>query len=227
MIRTGSLVLVILAWFVLPMLCGCSGDNSAPPFPFQLSINWSARARQMTAPSSALSCQISLYTNAQMTGKPVYQWKINRQDGPAAYLQQWTAPVQLASPQWYVDIKFFALADGAGDLVAEGNQFVMLDLTGKGAESITLNQSVASVEVPAGQTVPLGGSQDLVFTARDATGAAIAVTPGSVTWSVVDTSTNVVFNNGSAQGFAAGVAQVSATVDGVASPAVTVTVVSN
>ena len=227
MIRTGSLILVLLALLVVPLLCGCSGDNAAPPFPFQLSIDWSARARQMTAPASALSCKISLYTNAQMTGKPTYQWIINRQSGPAAYTQQWTSPVQLPSPQWYVAIAFYAEADGAGALVAEGHQLVLLDLAGKGAESITLNQSIASVDVPAGQTVSLGGSQDLVYTARDATGAAIAVTPGSVTWSVVDNSTTVVFNNGSAQGFAAGAAQVTATVDGIVSPVVTVTVVAN
>jgi len=225
MIRPFHTILVLIVFLALALLSGCSGDNASPPFPFKMGIDWSARTRQLTAPASALSCKISLYVSPGMTGTPSYQWVVNRSADPAAYTLQWTAPSNLPSPRWYVEIAFYDQADGTGDIVAIGKQYVMLDLGGKGGDTVTLNGTIDSVTVAANQTVPLGGTQDLLYSVKDAAGQLIAITPGSVSWSVSSNPTAVGFNSsGFAQGLALGIAQVIATIDGKASPATKVAV---
>jgi probable HAF family extracellular repeat protein len=73
--------------------------------------------------------------------------------------------------------------------------------------------AVASVEVPAAQIVLVGATQDLAFTAKDASGNIVAISPGSAFFTS-SAPTNLQIADGQAKGVALGVSNVTATVDG-------------
>src|SRR5262249_19407404 len=83
-----------------------------------------------------------------------------------------------------------------------------------------------SVSIPAGQTVEVGQTKDLVFTAKDSGGNILSITPGSAFFAIVSGSDKIQIVNGQVIGVAPGGASLTATVDGVVSPQATVTVIA-
>ena len=83
---------------------------------------------------------------------------------------------------------------------------------------------VASLAIVAGQTVQVGQSKSLTFTAKDANGNLVTVAPADAQFQVTAGSDKLRIINGQAQGLVAGTAQVTVTVKGITSPAAAVIV---
>ncbi len=208
----------------MPSLCPAAaeaggGQQSTTAQP-TVTINWSARTRDVTAPSSALSAVITI-TAANPSGGDV-KWTINRDPAPAAYGRTYTAPAPVKTGNFLVTIKFYAQPDGAGGVVAKGAQPVVI-APNHSLGAILTGGTVASVAVTPGQIIKVGSSTDLTFTAMDSSGDLIALTPGSAVFSQSGGTDKVTVSSaGHASAVAFGSTTVTATVDGIASPPVAV-----
>jgi hypothetical protein len=232
--RTGgrALVLGIALFTTIPLatsLTGCGGGGTAQIITArgksQTNINWAARSRAVNGPSSARSMIITYAFGNTSGGGPV-AFTHNRRDDPAAYSEVFETPSDVRLVPQNVNIRFFADKDGGGALVGEVTRTVALTTGVTNTGDFTLNGKVNTVEVAAGQSVKVGETKDLGFTAKDANGAAIAVSPGSATFVVTEGGANLQVNaNSSVTGTGIGAASVTATVDGKTSAATAVNVV--
>jgi hypothetical protein len=209
--------------------CGGGGGGGTPPPPGDkftravVNIHWPERSRALDAPSSALSVVITIKGSKQDGTDLV--WTINRPSSPSDTTVRHVSPTaEVKVGTWDVTIAFHAQADGAGAVVATGGARVAIAEDGTGLDAIALTGTIATVEVPAGQSVPTGVKKDLIFTAKDSGGAVIAVTPGSAVWKVVTGTDKLRFVNGQAEAIGDGTATVTATVDNKTSAAATVVV---
>src|SRR5205085_8741284 len=80
--------------------------------------------------------------------------------------------------------------------------------------------------VPSGQTIQVGQTSNLTFSALDASNNVLALSPGSAFFSLTGGSDKLQLNStsGSITGLAVGTAQVTVSIDGKTSPAQTITV---
>jgi probable HAF family extracellular repeat protein len=197
--------------------CGGNDSNSPPPrsTPLKISIQWGARSRAVSAPSSALSATVTL-TMADPTGAD-FTWTLDRDTNPAAYTANYVSAARAKVGAAPLRIGFYAQADGKGALVGEGQANVTIQADGSGIGPVTTINTVASVEVAADQSLLVGQKKDLVFTAKDAKGAMVAVTPGSAFLTVKTGGDLLRVTGGQLEGVSAGLATVTATVDGRAS----------
>ncbi len=248
-------IIVAISLFFLTLLFGCGGNSVTPDTNFRVDIYWAERGRAIQAPAAALSCKISLYpvtllqTDHDLPAdshnpvldmntiqeQPSFQWIINRQAAPGAYLQHWVSPDKVPVRRWRVVVDFTSEANNTGSAVANASIIFDLKEDGTGLDTISLNQVVKSLEVQNQQTIAVGEHKALAFIARDAAGAAVAVTPGSVKWEVGPPEVGIAgarpilpemlrFQDGQAYGLAAGSPTVRVSMDGMVSPWVTVTV---
>jgi probable HAF family extracellular repeat protein len=188
-----------------------AGTGSGTPTPVKVTINWAARSRALSAPASALSAVITLKGAATNGGD--FSFTVDRNPAPDAYSADYTSPSSARSGYWVLDVKFYAQAGGAGAVVGTAGAGVTIKSDGTGIGNIDTVGKVASVSVPAGQKLKIGQKVDLVFSARDAQGNVLAVTPGSAFWQVMSGQSALKFTNGQAEGLDAGTASVTASVD--------------
>jgi len=223
--RATCLVTLLAAAGLAPILAGCGGtDHGGRAVQgVRFGIYWSERSRpgvQTVAPSSALSFTLTLARGA-IDGSD-YIFTASRRPGPAAYSRTYALPGRVRVGPTSLSVRLYAGPGGTGDVVGVGYASVTVKGDGSGLGDVATTGSVASVEVPPGQTLAVGETRDLAFTARSDTGTLLAVTPGSVFWSVVDGASFLRFDKASAVGVARGEAGVAATVDGQASARQTV-----
>lgn len=235
---------------LLALAAGCGGSqttgtNAPAPTPaptatrVTVPVTWPARSRAIAAPASALSMTITL-AGAKPEGGDL-TFTVNRDP---ARTDEYTANHASPSPArlgtCLLTVGFFAEADGAGAQVGTAQAMVTVvaasDNSGSGTVTtgsggttivITTRSAVASVEVLSGQSVRVGAKSDLVFTARNESGSILALSPGSALFTVTEGAGSLRFVDGQAEGVLPGAARVTATVDGVTSPAQSVAVTSD
>jgi len=215
--RPTCLVTVLAAAGLVPVLVGCggTGHEGRATEGVQFGVYWSERSRagvQTVAPSSALSFTLTLARAA--IGGSDYIFTADRRPGPGAYSRAYALPGRVRVGPTTLSVRFYAGPGGTGDVVGVGYAAVRVRADGSGLGDVGTAGAVASVEVPPGQTLAVGQTKDLAFTVHSDTGALLAVTPGSVFWSVVDGPAFLRFDKASATGVARGEAGVAATVDG-------------
>ncbi len=219
--------LAVIAGFVMSF-AGCGGGNggggsdTVQTANVNVSVNWAARSKAVNAPSSALSLVITLKKANPTTGD--FSFTINRDAAPAAYTKKYTSGNQAKQGTWELAARFFSQPDGAGSVVGAIDATINLDKHGDGIGNFTTAGKIATVEIAPNQTVGVGQSIDLVVTAKDASGAAIALTAGSVFLQAAGGSGLTINGGQQVTGQAVGTAMVTATVDGITSAPQTVTV---
>jgi hypothetical protein len=202
---------------------GCGGDIAPPAAPaaqtaqLTFDLNWPTRSRAVVAPGSALSVVVSLESGDPATNGPVTLAPIDRSDETAAYTQTVVAATPVRTGDRFVRLTFTAQKGGQGAVVATATRSVRIAADGTGLGEIALVGKVARVSVTGDTALTVGQSATLAFTALDAAGAALALSPGSVAFSQATGTALIVTPAGAITAAAVGTSTVKATVDGVAS----------
>src|SRR5690349_17130875 len=89
------------------LLCGCGGGAGSHLTYVKATIDWGARSRNLSAPSSALSATFSLIGAKPEGGDVVFT--VNRRSDPAAYRQSYTSLNIAKVGKWTLHVKFYAL----------------------------------------------------------------------------------------------------------------------
>jgi len=210
-------------------LNGCGGGNNSlttrQTTPVSFQISWAGRSRAVDAPASALSMVLTL--KGANPGGGDFTFVVDRLDAPSAYKQTYTSSSPARVGNWNASLNFYAGKGGQGAIVGIASKPITLKSDGTGIGDIATTGTIATVTMPSGQTLHLGQTSDLTFSALDSKGASVAVTPGSVVFAVVIGADKLQIVNGQAKGLASGTATVSATVDGITSPSVAVAVLQS
>lgn len=230
---------------------GCGGGGTStiintPTTNGKLTVQWPARSRaDVAAPNSARSFVVTFSQGNPSGGGSIVFAAVNRSANLDAYTQNYSTPDKLRistgldplNPN-QMNIRFFAEDNGAGAVVAEATVavFVSPDGTILTANSspltVTLNKKVASVEI-APPTIVVGQMLEVPFTAKDAAGAAVAVTRGSTKFSILSGGSKITLTpDGVLKGVAVtdqpgdadGNAQIKVAIDGIESASTKVTV---
>jgi hypothetical protein len=179
----------------------------------KFTIQWPERSRKLDALSSAQSVVVVL-KNAAQDGTD-FVWNINRDANLAANQQDYLSPNVAKVGTWDLQVRLYASPNGTGALVGTAGANVTLAADGTGIGDLAVSGTIQTVQVPDGQFVKLAEKKDLTFATRDASGALVAVTPGSAKWEVVSGTDRLrVVTGGQVEGLAIGLASVRATVDG-------------
>lgn len=244
MLRRPGVFLLLLALFILPLSgCGGGGGNSGgepgpvtrAPVPLRFTVSWAARSRipplppsNINAPASALS--VTVIVQAARPDGSDFSVTLNRDTAnPAAYVQEFVSSEALLPGEWQVIIRFFAEPNGGGALVGVAQVTGAIQTDGTGIGNISAQQqAVQSVVVSPGQSVFVGETKELAFSARDTAGGIVAVSPGSVQFRLAEASDRAQVNAaGVITGAAPGTVRVIAVVDGRESAPQTVAVNSH
>lgn len=134
----------------------------------------------------------------------------------------------VAPGDYVAQFEFYSAAGSGGSLVGQASASTSVGGDGTIDLNLTAATKVASVRVIPGQNVGWQAHQPLNFEVRDAGGAILAIDPKAVAWQSGDESA-LRFESGQAVGVMGGAgkpaANVTVTVDGVASPGAQVGVV--
>lgn len=225
----GFLLLMLIVSAGSGWIAGCGGGkkDSGPPAPTsaraQVTVNWGARSRSVNAPSSALSARIT-FAAAGVDGADVV-WVVNR-DGSRleAYSEVQASPLDVKIGAAQMTVAFFAEPNAGGTVVGTASAAVNIAADGSGVGAVATTGTITSVEVLPGQALQVGEKKDILFTAKMADGTAVAVTPGSVFFNVVDGGGSLKITGGQAEAVGFGVAAVTASVDGTVSAAAPLTI---
>src|SRR5205823_6130305 len=143
------------------------------------------------APSSALSAVVTLARASSNGGDASFI--VKRRLDPAAYTETASSPAPVRVGASPLSVRFYAQDNGGGALVGQADAEVLLQSDGSLAKpdgsplgDIVTYGTIASVEVAPGQSVFVGQDQALSFTARDAANNVLAVTRGSVFFTLPD-----------------------------------------
>lgn len=223
-----------VAWLgILLAVAGCGGGGSNSVVPTatpQISIDWAARSRAFSGPSSAQSVKITI-RNATTSGADV-TFNKDRTATPDAYTGNYTSPQAVKVGPHQVDVQFFADAAAGGAQVGSAsiaaavkNNGELVRADGSPLGNVQTASSIHTVTLVAGQSVEVGATKQLTFTAENGASQVVAVSAGSAFFSVTAGGANLTASaSGVAQGVALGDATVVVTVDNVASAPATVSV---
>jgi len=210
--------------FAALALPGCGGGSSNPSdsnsskrqTTVTISILWGARSRVVSGPNSALSGMLTL--KGAKPGGGDFTFPFERNDATlASYTQTYTTSNPALVGTWTATVTFFTNHGELGSLVGIAGKQVTLSVGSADIGDIATVGIVASITVPDPQTFATGLPADLVFTALDANGYAIAVTPGSALWTVNPSNAGV-DASGHVLSSVAGDFTASVTMDGISSP---------
>jgi len=195
-----------------------------------VSVDWPERSRNVGGPSSALSVKLLLHdpTNVQTD----VSWTGNRSSDLTAHTETYQAGSPCYPGAYTLSGTFYSAASLGGINTGSFSVNVAVQPDGSLTKpdgtplgTVQFLGLVASVVIPAGQSVVVNSTTQLNVGAFDSTGSPLAVSPGSFIFTVTSGGSNLsVTKSGVASGLQAGPATVQATIDGVASPAATVTV---
>ncbi|MDE2126650.1 MAG: hypothetical protein KGJ62_08675 [Armatimonadetes bacterium] len=210
---------------------GCGGALSktaaATSARVKITLNWSARSRAVTAPSSALSANVTL-KKANFDGSDFF-FIINRDASPSAFTRLYTSANEAQTGKWRLVVTFYAQANGTGSVVGIATAVVTIAGDGSGIGTVSTQNTVTACSINTTPPPVIQATQegDLTVTAYDAAKNIVAVTPGSIFYTVTSGASNLAVDptTGKLHGIAPGAASVTASVDGVTSAPVTVTVV--
>ena len=180
----------------------------------KVDINWSARSRAVNAPSSAQSAVFTL-AGAKIGGGD-FIFAVDRADAPAAYTQTAVSAQQALVGNWNMTVQFYGSKAGQGTVVATASKAIALNTDGTGIGDVTATPTIATAAVVLpNQSLSVGKSTALSFTAMDASGKAVTVTPGSAFFAVTSGGDKLqVAADGTVKALAAGSAAVTVTIDG-------------
>lgn len=180
--------------------CGGSGDGPGTPpvaMPISLSVSWPAlnapaAAKPISSPSSASSLVVKVKGagdgGADFTFTPV----ISRDPVKlSAYTATYTSANKAHPGTYPVHFDFYSSANGQGSIVASADSSVTLSQSGASVGTVTPSSAITSLFITPVPHLQIGVHYGLTFTARDKTGAIVAVTPGSGTWALT-TSTKAI-----------------------------------
>ncbi|MGC4048081.1 MAG: Ig-like domain-containing protein [Armatimonas sp.] len=201
------------------------GPSPGGQTPVRFNINWGARSRDISSPSSALSMELVL-SGARPGGGPLIV-HVDRDANPAAHSQEVVSSDVVVPGTWQAHVTCFAQTGATGSVVGKGDATVKIASNGTGIGNIATQGTITRVELAGGQTVAIASSRDLDFACYDRFGVMVVVTPPSAFFNVGAGADKLTFVNGRAQGLKPGFAQVSASVDGVTSTEISVEVVSH
>lgn len=206
-------------------LSSCGGRGQSAVLPSSLTtlsftVDWGERSRTFAGPSSAQSVVVRVATAGLPSGDAVAT--ANRDANPAAHTQAIFTGLVCKSGVFPVSAIFYADRNGTGSVVGLASGLLTVDEAGALQGTLATQGTVASAAVLPGQSLVVGQTKQLLFSARTETGALLVLSPGSVAWSA--SNGNVTFANGHATGAVVGTSQVTATIDGHASAPVSVSV---
>lgn len=193
--------------------CGGGGASAAPPSSFSalsFSVEWGERSRTLAGPGSAQSVVVRVSAAGLPSGDAVVT--ANRDANPAAHTQAVFTGLPCKAGAFPVSAIFYADRDAGGAVVGLASGLLTVDPSGALIGNLATQGTIASVEVGERQSLTVGQTKQLLYSARGETGSLIAVSPGSVLWSA--SGSNVAFEQGYAKGLVVGECNVSATIDG-------------
>ncbi len=197
------------------LLVGCGGGG-APGLNPTLTINWGARSRDVNAPTSAVSVEVMLSNGKTST--------IDRGATPTAFTQTYTVPLGTPEGSYTVTLNFYSVEGGTGEIVGTATGSATISSTALSLGTFTTVGTVATVGVLPSQSVPVGSTIQASAAAYNSTPIDLVVTPGSITWNTVRTDGSMTLTaDGKITATAVGSITVTAMVDGVVSPAQTIT----
>src|ERR1051326_7719172 len=176
-------ILIGLFW-----LTGCGGGGSSNSSStvnnasgksalVTLSIIWGARSRVVYGPNSALSGVLTL--KGAKPGGGDFTFSFDRNDPTlSSYTQTYTTPSPALVGTWPATVTFHANPGGQGSVVGIAQKQVVIAEQGANIGDIATSGTVVSITAPDPQNFESGQPADLMFTALDAAGHAVAVTPG-------------------------------------------------
>jgi hypothetical protein len=212
-LAAAAAVLVTGLLALLPSGCGGGGGETLPVVPtptpvgatptptpvgtaaFKVKIDWGARSR-VVGLSSALSARITL-VNGDPAGGDI-SWVVNRPAGTASVLQSYDSPRKAKVGNFILRVDFYANTDATPESSKVGFAQASASVLNDGTLTVTISTytGVQSVEIIAGQTVAVGDTLDLAFQAKNSDGQTVAVTRGSVFFTVVADTANLESVNG-------------------------------
>lgn len=227
-LRINSGVTLGAAAFVLISsgMAGCGGAHGPTTHPpvgnYAAKIAWPERARDITAPSSALSAKIEV--ESIVAGGATVSWIANRDANTAAHTQTYSSTTGGSTGNHHVTVTFYASADAGGAVLGSAGFTENIGSQGEITSAVTVGSSVKTVVVQPDQTVIAPGTKALDAVAKDDAGQVIALEAGSFFFTVTDGDSILKIQDGLAKGVTAGTATVTARVDAITSPAVAVKV---
>lgn len=193
----------------------------------RFSIDWGARSRNLDARSTALSVVVTIGGGAGSNGQDVTV-VLNRTNQTASYREDVVTPQQVKVGTWPVTVRLFAQPDGLGDVVGRADASPAIQPNGEGIGAIATTGLVTTVQVVPGQSVLVGQTKDIAYTAKNAEGQVLAITLGSGLFTLVGGGDRIRLVNGiAAEALKPGTATVRVSVDGVSSANTTLAVTSN
>lgn len=195
---------------------GCAGDggNGGVQANTTMSVLWGPRSRTVSAPSSALSGVVSIDPAGTM---PSTDATFNRPNGEETVLQ--TVDLGVKAPMGSADVivRFYAEANGEGDMVGIAGGAVVVNSDGTIQGAIATQGTVSNVRVAPNQEVQVGSTETIAASVYNEKGEMIAVSPGSIFAAIVSGNDLAVADGPDITGVKRGEAQVTVTVDGKAS----------
>ncbi len=190
-------------WLVLlgVVLLGCGSRTAPPPAGrAQVTVHWPARTR--VVPNAAESLVVAVHG----AGDAAWRFVLNRPaDGTPSLLTIDALPVGTLT----VTAAAFPAADGQGVAQATGTAPLTITPDTLTHLALTLTSTITRLEVaPTPVTLAAPSSVTLQVSPRDAAGALVLVTPGSLHWESADAQVACV-NNGVVSGVAAGTTTVT------------------
>jgi hypothetical protein len=176
--------------------------------------------------SSARSARITLQ-NANPAGGDIV-WTVDRPESLAATTQVYLAPVKARVGNWILDVRFFADTGAGGGEVGFAQASASVTADGSLTVTISTYTGTKSVRVIPGQSVAVGETKDLAFEALNYKNEVVALSRGSVFFTIVTGSANIALANGGSAvtGLRPTQGTVSVTIDGTTSAAERVAVTS-
>lgn len=224
----------LLSAITAAVLLGCGGGGGsaaktttpAKASPSVL-VDWPARTRNISGPSSALSASFTLQP-LNVSGASI-AFSGDRSNNLSAHTDTYTTSTQGAVGEYQLSATFYASAGETGVVV--GTASSQVDLTASGALTqingaalaLSFSPTIQSTVVGSGQTAPFFTTTQLSATSYDSNNNVVVVSPGSYTWTqVTGSSVFSVTPDGIVTPLASGSGTVTATIDGVTSPSVSV-----
>ena len=192
---------------------GGSGVSTVAGASFQ--IAWPARSKAIAAGSTSAQSARVVLAAASASGADVTV-AVVRDANPAAYVGTYAVPVAIEAGTGIFRATFFATNDGTGAVVSMANGAYTTTNGSLGIGTVTLVGTIKAVAVLALGTLTAGtAAVQLAAQATDATGALVAITPGSVHGSLSGSTTVAsLTDDGVLTPLAAGTATVRVAVDG-------------
>jgi hypothetical protein len=218
--RSGNRWMATLLTLILFAASGCGGGGGGGTggpttptrTPVRITVQWGNRSRSVNPPSSALSGELKISGNGVEVTLP-FNRDTNRTD---SYTEQYSTTQEVQSGNYSMNLRFFSEVNNGGVLVSQTNTPVTVQSNGD-IGTVSLTNTVRTVQITPGQNVEVGQQKALSLTARDSQGNIVPVGSDDGTISVVSGQDKLTVVGDQVRGIAPGLAQVQVRVDGITS----------